>query len=1610
MSILHSRETQVLIDRIISEGSDLLSTAPDMFQDFVRHYFYSVPFDDMHEREIADLQGSVHAHWELGAVRKPDQSKIRIYNPDPERHGWQSVHTILEIVTHDKPFLVDSVSHLLNRMGLLIHLIIHPVFTVARYKTGKVQGITAISENLKDGVQESYLHFEFDRRVDKQQLNEIKREVEFVLTNIESAYADWSAMRERALECATQIELEHKRNNIDDSDDQAAFCRWMEDGNFAFLGYCELNCVTKNELQLDEQSILGVLHNTDDINTVLPAEGFGCNARDRQLLVSKANARSPIHRPSYMDLITMPKYDGDGRWLGMCVFVGLFASTAYNRSVKYIPLLRNKVNYVVEKSKLPYESYDSRILINIIDNYPRDNLFRIANDELFEDAAKIMELQERQRVTVIIRRDWYGRFCAVLVYLPRDRYNRDLRVRIQDILLDSLQGTSAQFDATFTESVLARINYTIHTTPGLDQKHTNKQIQERVEVATRMWSDHLKTALFQRFGETKRIAFMNKYSAAFATSYQEEFSARTAAADMDRLETLSEYCNTRVFFYRPLTHTGGQVHFKIYNYLNPVSPSDALPVIENMGLRALTERPYQVKPADGTTLWIHDYTLQHSTGLEFDPDDVRAEFEEAFLKIWDGSAENDGFNRMVLIAALTWREVVVLRAYCRYLKQIGSQYSESYMIETLTLHPHTTQRLLALFKCMFDPSLNSRESEVKDHIHFVESGLERVKSLDEDVILRSFLNAITSTLRTNYYRTHSEGQPLPYLSFKIDSARILRMPDPRPMFEIFVYSPRVEAIHLRGGKVARGGLRWSDRREDYRTEVLGLVKAQLVKNAVIVPVGSKGGFIVKQPPADRKALSQEVIECYRTFIRGMLDITDNLVAGKIVHPQDVTIYDDDDPYFVVAADKGTATFSDIANDLSHEYGFWLGDAFASGGSAGYDHKGMGITARGAWESVKRSFRELGKDIQSSDFTVVGIGDMGGDVFGNGMLLSRRIKLVGAFNHLHILIDPGPDPEKSFVERERLFQSSGLTWKDYNQKLISKGGGVYDRSAKAIKLQPQAQEALGISDSSLTPNELINAMLKAPVDLLWNGGIGTYVKASTETHDDAADRTNDSVRVNGSELRCRVIGEGGNLGFTQLGRIEFSLNGGKCFTDFIDNSGGVDCSDHEVNIKILLDDVVNSGDMTGKQRNKLLEEMTDTVSEYVIADNYQQTQAICLTALNSVDSLEEHTRFIRELERAGELNRELEFLPDSESLEERANDGNGLTQPEISVLLAYAKMTLYQKLLDSDFPEDLYLRNDLKQYFPQVLVNRFEESMFNHRLKREIIATYATNNMVNRVGPTFAFRIRQLTSADFPDIARAYTVVREIFGMQEFWEEIEMLDNKVDARTQMNMLLFANGLIERGTMWILRHCVLPVDIHKTVDLYRTGVKELAESLPTPLSKNDQKTMELQTKEFVAHKVPKDLAKKVAGFIPLSAAMDVVNIANDTSKSVSYAGGVYFEVGTHLNLMWIRDQIATLNVSNLWHQIAKSRLRDEIHGQQYEITRDIVEKKDMGNPHDVVVDWIKSKTLAFRRLSELIEELKVSGSSDFASLSVAISEVQSLRRQATASAIEFDASAD
>jgi glutamate dehydrogenase len=1611
-----------LLDKVVARIREQMSEdqAP-LVEEFARQYYGWVDAEDLEDRSAVDAYGAAVSHWSFAGHREPGEWKIRIYNPHFEEHGWQSTHTVIEMVNDDMPFLVDSTRMEINRQGYAIHMILHPVMKVRRDVEGRLLDVLPPDADEEDVISESVIHVEVDRQTEPLVLEDLKQSIQKTLADVKAAVEDWPEMRGRVGDIVSGLEENPPDFEPEDLAETRAFLEWIDDDNFTFLGYREYDLTTPNgeeALCAVQGSGLGILRQSESEPVShsfaeLPPDVRRLARTPKLLNLTKANSRATVHRPSYLDYIGIKKFDESGEVTGERRFLGLYTFSAYSANVFDIPLVRRKVRYVLERSGFPEGSHNEKDLVEILETYPRDELFQISKEELFEIAIGILHLQERQRVRFFVRRDTYGRFFSCLVFVPRDRYNTVIRERMQDILLRAFEGVNVEYNVRLSESVLARVHFIIYTKPGETPEYDEEEIEGRLVETTRSWTDNLYDALIEHFGEERGTELFRKYRDAFSPGYRAGFLPRTAVSDIQRIETLKSEDDLGMSLYHPIEEPEDFLGFKLFRLGEQVSLSEILPLLEDMGVEVVDERPHEVKPGGSPPVWIYDFGLLHETGDELQTGEVREIFQDAFARAWRGTVENDGFNRLVLRARLTWREISILRAYCKYLRQTGTTFSQDYMEDALVNNQHIARLIVDLFEARLDPSRrNTAEAESERITEEIEEALEAVVSLDEDRILRSFLNITLATLRTNYYQSTLDGDPKPHLSFKLDPEKIPGLPKPLPRFEIFVYSPRTEGVHLRGGEVARGGIRWSDRREDFRTEILGLMKAQTVKNAVIVPVGAKGGFVVKRPPAEggREALQQEVVACYKTLIRGMLDITDNISGDEVVPPPDVTRYDDDDPYLVVAADKGTATFSDIANELSAEYDFWLGDAFASGGSVGYDHKEMGITARGAWESVSRHFRELGKNVQTEDFTVVGIGDMSGDVFGNGMLLSRHIKLVGAFNHMHIFLDPDPDPEKSFEERERLFGLPRSSWTDYDESLISEGGGIFPRTAKSIPLSPQVREMLDVEAESMTPTELINAMLKAEVDLLWNGGIGTYVKASSESNAEVGDRANDALRAHGDELRCRVVGEGGNLGFTQRGRIEYALRGGRINMDAIDNSAGVDCSDHEVNIKILLDAIVEAGDMTEKQRNELLASMTDEVGNLVLRDNYQQTQAINQALALAYPMVDVHTRYIHALEHEGRLDRGLEFLPDDEELGERRSENKGLTAPELAILLSYSKITTYKDLLNSDAPEDPYLSRELDRYFPTPLRERFREQIHEHRLHRQITATHVTNSLVNRNGPSFVFRLGEETGAAAPDIARAYMAAREIFDMRTLWDGVEALDNKVEARVQTRIMLDARKLVERATRWLLRYRRPPLDIRATISHFSEGAAELSERIPEILLDGDREAVANAAQRLIEANVPPDLAQRAANLGPLFSALDITDVANSTGESLDTTAAVYFILGDRLKLHWLRRHIEALPRDNRWRTLARSALRDDIYNQQAALTAEVLSETPKDKSADErIEEWVEANKGPVDRTLQVLADINSSGTFDLSTLSVALREIRNLITTPEAPPEEVEATA-
>ncbi len=1567
---------------------------------FSREYYRRVGPDDLIGRSLLDLYGAALAHWNLANRRHQGERLIRVYNPRVEEHGWHSTHTIVEIVQDDMPFLVDSARMELNRKGLTVHLIIHPVMNVRRNAQGQL--IDVLPEGGEDdhSEAEAFMHFEIDRQTDPGMLATLRNGLNRVLDDVATAVEDWPSMRNRLSEALEAFDRQPPPIDPSELEETKAFLGWLDEDSFTFLGYRQYTLEDQEgekHLRLVPETGLGIAREPrtpvlSESFERLPSQLRKLAVRSDPLILTKGSSRATVHRPGYLDYVGVRIFDDHGNVTGERRFLGRYTSGAYTSRPTEIPLLRSKVQQVMAQSGFRPGSHSAKALLNIVETLPRDELFQSSATELFDVATGILHLQERQQIRLLIRRDPYHRFLSCLVYLPREGFNTDVRLKVQEVMREAFDAVHMDFDVSISESQLARLYLTVHT-DGTVPDYDVREIERRIVEVTRSWAEALHTALLQELGEEKGNRLFSRYRKAFPSSYCEEYTAPVAVRDIREMEALRGE-GIGIQLYHPLEAPAGHLRIKLFRQRRPISLSTVLPMLENMGVSVSDERPHEVRPHRGTPVWIHDLGMEFHQNESVEPESVRHHFHEAFARVWDGRVENDGFNRLVLHAHCTWRQAVMLRSYCKYLLQTDFPFSQRYMEQVLVSRVQITRMLIDLFQARFDPAGQKTSADRSARLaDSVERSLEDIPNLDEDRILRRFYQLILSSLRTNYYQFgHPEKD---YLAFKLDPTQLPDIQEPRPRFEIFVYSPRVEAVHLRGGKVARGGIRWSDRPEDFRTEVFGLMKAQMVKNAVIVPVGAKGGFVVKRPPADPVALKEEVAACYSTFIRGLLDLTDNRDGDNTAIPPPKTVrHDEDDPYLVVAADKGTATFSDLANSISAEYRFWLGDAFASGGSTGYDHKKMGITARGAWVSVERHFREIGINSQSQDFTVAGIGGMNGDVFGNGMLLSLHIQLVAAFSHKHIFLDPRPDPETSFAERERLFHLPG-SWSDYDVDLISEGGGIFSRSAKSIPLSPQVRSLLDTDRRAMPPNELIRAILKAPVDLLWNGGIGTFVKASDESDDDVGDRANDSIRVNARELHCRVIAEGGNLGLTQAARIEYARHGGRINTDFIDNSGGVDCSDHEVNIKILLHDPVRDGRLAVERRNGLLSDMTEEVANTVLRNNYQQTEALSMSEHHAADLLPEHSAFMRSLEKRNYLERSTWNLPDDDSLETRRLSGQGLTRPELAVLLSYSKIVLFDDLLESNVSSDPSLAEELGEYFPKPIVEGYCDEIGQHRLRPEIIATFIANNLVNRLGITAVHRIEELSGSGAPDIARAFMACRRVFDLPGLWDAVAALDNKMEARHQLHLLEEVRKLARRATLWLLRNRGKPLDVAAAVDTYQQGVITLGEKLFDLVDPADHSYLEERKNAFLERGLSPDAASRFAALPLLFSGLDIANVAAHLQIPIERVSRLYFALGAALGMQWLREQIGSLPAEDHWSRLAREALRDELFRLHRKLTIEALQTSpEEEEPQALVSDWAGANPCAVEHYQRRVEQFRAAPSANFALLSVALNELRKL----------------
>ncbi|MFL6797316.1 MAG: NAD-glutamate dehydrogenase [Xanthobacteraceae bacterium] len=1596
-----SEEEHAVQALLTAADTILRSEHPAVPAEFVSCLFaYAVP-EDLMRYDARQLAGLAAATWSHLGKREPGRPSIRLEAPAQEPcAGARRTASVLEVINDDMPFLVDSVLAELADHGLDVHFVVHPVFTVERNADGTLAAFKG-SRPLDHALRESIIHVHIDAIDDPAQRSAIIAELEQVLADIRACVTDWPEMVRRVSGVVAELKNHPPPLPAPEINEAVSFLEWLLANNFTLLGLRNYAfSADAHALEPVLESGLGLMRRGqaavalwEEPLTITP-EIRALLSEPTLLMVTKSSVRSRVHRPVYMDYVGVKRFEAGGKMIGEFRIVGLFTSTAYTRSTRSIPYLRRKVDAVLARASFDPDGHSGKALANVLENYPRDELFQIDEETLYHFALAILQLDERPRVRVLPRRDRFNRFISVLVYVPRERYGSGVRLRIGEYLAGAYHGRVSAFYPFFPEGPLVRVHFVIGLADGATAEPDRASLERAIEAIVRTWADALADELALSFDPARARELRRCYGHAFSEGYRESYPPATAVADIRVMEGLSAARPLAVDFHHRPGDQAGCVGLKVWSRGRPIALSERVPVLENMGFKVVDERTYAIArqgSASGTSedgaaeVWFHDMLLERADGLSTELPDKKQALEAAFLMVMGGVAENDGYNALVLTAPLMWREVALVRALSRFLRQIRVHYSQDYMWATLVKHASITADIVRLFHARFDPHANlsqeARAAHQAEIASAVEAALQKVASLDEDRILRHFLNAVQAALRTNFYQLDAAGQPKQLIAIKFASRKLEGMPLPKPLYEIFVYSPRVEGVHMRFGKVARGGIRWSDRPQDFRTEVLGLVKAQQVKNAVIVPVGAKGGFVPKLLPgmiargAGRDAIQAEGTATYKLFIATLLELTDNLHGAAVIPPDQVVRYDDDDPYLVVAADKGTATFSDLANDIADEHGYWMSDAFASGGSAGYDHKKMGITARGAWESVKRHFREMDVDIRKVPFTVVGVGDMSGDVFGNGMLRERTIKLVAAFDHRDIFIDPSPDVERSFAERERLFNLPRSSWQDYDKGLISPGGGVFPRALKEIALSTQAQAALGFERANATPQEVMTAILKAPVDLLFFGGIGTYVRSSAESDDAVGDRANDGIRISGKDLRAKVVGEGANLGMTQRGRVEAALHAVKLNTDAIDNSAGVNTSDVEVNLKIALMPPLRDGRLTREGRNALLAEMTDDVAELVLRNNYQQSLALSLAERRALEDFGFQQRLMQVLERRGELDRAVEFLPDESELAERRRRSQALTRPEIAVLLAYAKLSLFADLLNSSVPDDAYMRRDLLRYFPAAIAQRFPDALEQHRLRREIVATQLTNSMINRGGATLLVRIADQTGASSAAIAAAFATVRGSYDMIGLNSEIDALDNKITGTLQLGLYQEVQDLLLDRLVWFLRNVDLTQGLEGIVAHYREGIAAVAAALDGALPEGAAALRKARTAELVRNGVPEPLARRIATLPVLASAPDIVLVCERSGQSVTAVTATYFATEAFFRVDQILSAARGIVIADYFDRLALDRALDSIGDAERRLTAAMAGNGVAGSA--AVEAWVRPRHAEVERIRMSVTEIANSG---------------------------------
>ncbi len=1578
---------------------------PSDIRNFLALYLQNLSPIDLEVFTPDDWHTLISQHFELGQIRMPQETAIRIINL-PARKAARQAYTVALAVNDDMPFLVDSMTLAARQESIALHLTVHPVMRADRDGQGALRMLQPrVAPDTHP--RESWILMVFDRVHGPERLRKLEQGIRHNLEDVARVHEDAWRLSQKIEELGNALAPPEtaripEREILEVRD----FLAWLARNWFTPLGYRRYHLAQGGsdlELVEDPGSGLGILRRP--LGTPpppvkhLPERVHEKALAPELLIITKTNTHSTVHRPGPLDYIGVRRFDDRGRVIGEDRILGLFNPLVFKCPPQEIPVVRLKREAILDRSGLAPESHAGRRLRVIFDTLPLGELLEASIDQLETLSLGVLRLQERHLTRLFVRPDVFGRYLSCLVYLPRENYTFRAREKIETLLREGLGGQEVESDIWISDSALARLHVTVQTEMAPPPPKRMAALEEAIQQAARSWGENLKLALTDRLGEERGLACFERFRESFPAIYQDDVKPQAAVYDLLEIEAIRPEQPLRLSLYRPKHTSTKTLRLKIFRLDQPLAISDTLPILENTGFRVLTEHPYEVNVSGIGRIWIHDFELEPSATGAQEPTLRKEAIEELFLAVWDGFAENDAFNRLVLEADLVWREVALLRSICKYLVQAGIPFTPANMARALSGQPSIALLLVRWFKSRFDPDHPTEEriSQSTTIEEALNQALEQVESSDADRILRAYRGVISAMLRTNFFqRPLRDSQGYRFLSYKLDSSRIPDLPLPHPLYEIFVYAPQVEGIHLRGGRVARGGIRWSDRSEDFRTEVLGLMKAQMVKNTVIVPVGAKGGFYVKQPPREgsRDEAFEEGKRCYRTFIQGLLTLTDNIVAGKTIPPKRTVRYDEDDPYLVVAADKGTATFSDLANEIADDFHFWLADAFASGGSVGYDHKKMGITARGAWESVRRHFHELGIDPDRETITVAGIGDLSGDVFGNGMLLSRHLKLICAFNHQHIFIDPNPDPATSFEERRRLFDLPRSSWADYRIDLLSKGGAIYPRSAKQIHLSAEARGALAIEAATLTPTELIRAMLAAPVDLLWNGGIGTYVKATSESSSDVGDRSNDTLRLNGRDVRAKVVAEGGNLGFTQLGRVEYALNGGHINTDFIDNSAGVDTSDHEVNIKILLSVASEERHAIVRHRERLLREMTEDIARHVLDHNYEQARALSMLEFGAPQRLEEHIHLIRELERRRVLNRRLEGLPNAELLDQRRAAQRGLTRPELSILLAYGKIALSQDLQGSEVAQDPFLYQEIERYFPKALLKRYAPFMRRHPLGPEIIHTEITNRIVNHMGPTFVIRIGEETGASTANIVRAFSVAYAVTRSGALCRDLRELPATAPPSLTLTPLILSGSLIRHLTRWLLHHDRHRLEVGDRIAYFESGVQTYEDDLADMLPETIQKDYFDRSNARIAEGASPALASRIAAIPLLYPVFDLVDMAQTLDQPLARVAGFHFELSLALELDWLHTAIETLTVNGSWQAIARISLREELYRQQRRLVVKLIRMAGRGDFASVYTNWSGVEGEALTHFSKLRKEMRNNPNPDYAMLSIAIQELRKL----------------